>query len=49
MIQKLIRFQFQKHPLYNLPDHWIKNIEQHIQNRAKVLMDIIDKEKIKKE
>lgn len=49
IIQKLINFRFQKHPLYNLPDNWIKNIEQYIQIRAKVLITMIDKEKDKEE
>lgn len=47
MIQKLLNFKFKKHNLYNLPEHWVKNIEQHIQMRAKVLITMIDKEKDK--
>ncbi|MBF0101214.1 MAG: XRE family transcriptional regulator [Desulfobacterales bacterium] len=39
-LQKLIHFQFKKHPKYNLPAHRLKSIEKFIQNRVKELIVI---------
>lgn len=38
-VRKLINFKFKKHPKYNLPDWWLKQIEDFIQIRVRELLD----------
>lgn len=35
-LEKLTKFEFEKHPRFNLSDDWLEPIQNHIQNRAKL-------------
>ncbi|MCF0161529.1 MAG: protein kinase, partial [Fusobacterium necrophorum] len=44
-LKKLETFQFQRHPLYNLPEDILVKGEKFIQARAKLLTRQLDKKK----
>ena len=48
-LKKLETFQFQRHPLYNLPEDILVKGEKFIQARAKLLTRQLDKKKKEKE
>lgn len=44
-LEKLSKFEFEKHAEFNLSDEWLEPIQKHIQNRAKLAMKLCNENK----
>lgn len=43
MLEKLLDFRFEKHPKFNLPNHWLDSISQFLRQRAKSAIELAER------
>ena len=44
-MEKLSKFEFEKHAEFNLSDEWLEPIQKHIQDRAKLVIKFCNENK----